>query len=163
MKTRITPDRKRINHDEYDALVALECVHAALTSPKTFPVLEDRLRGVKYGARDAGTIKSALGRLLNGLYAGVPYEQLNTLSHNIKMSAMHIGVHLKGRRDADQQDYGMILSWEQLGELGRAAMEKCVTCSLDPQQQRQCPLARVLDQLPGSKNERSNGCGYFVI
>lgn len=161
MKTNRTPERKRINYAEYDALIALEAVHAALMSPKTFPALQDRLRGFKYGARDAGAIKSALRRLLNGLYAGVPYEQLSTLSHNIKMSAMHIGVQIKGRRDTDQNNYGMILSWEQLDELGRAAMEKCITCSLDTQQQRQCPLAKVLDQLPAHKDDSAKGCGYF--
>lgn len=161
MKPSLTPERKRLTHDEYDALIALEAVHAALMSPKTFPELEERLKMVKYGARDAGTIKSALRRLLNGLYVGVPYEQLRTLSHNMKMCAMHIGVHIKGRRDADQNNYGMILSWEQLGELGRAAMEKCITCECDVQQQRQCPLAKVLDQLPMAKDAQAKGCGYF--
>lgn len=159
MKPSLTPERKRLTHDEYDALIGLETVHAVLKSAKTWPALKDRLSKIKYGARDSAMITNGLGRIVKALYNDVPYEQLKTLSNNLHMSELHVGV--KTTNKYSQKDYGMILSWEQLDELGRAAMEKCITCSLDSQQQRQCPLAKVLDQLPVHKDDSAKGCGYF--
>ena len=106
-------------------------------------------------------ITNGLGRIVKALYNDVPYEQLKTLSNNLHMSELHVGV--KTHNKYSQKDYGMILSWEQLHELSMAAAEKCTVCNLNPQEQRKCPLAKVLDELPGNKNEHSNGCGYFVF
>lgn len=161
MKTNITPDRKRISHDEYDALIALEAVHAVLESPKTWPVLAERLKGVKYGARDKGMLTSALGRVLKEMYNTVPYEQLAHLSRNIKLAGVNVGVHIKGR--SKESEYGMLLSWEQIDALMDATREKCLVCTLDPQEQRKCPLAKVLDEFPSNKNEHGKGCGYYVL
>lgn len=105
MKTNLTPDRKRISHDEYDAFIALEAVHAVLESPRTWPVLAERLKGVKYGARDKSMLTNALGRVLKDLYNTVPYEQLAHLSRNIKMSGVNVGVHINGR--SKESEYGM--------------------------------------------------------
>ena len=161
MKRSVTPDRKRLSHEEYDALIGLEAVHAVLKSKNTWPVLEERVKRIKYGPRDRGLLNNALGRLIKALYSDVPYEQLMSLSNNLRMSELHVGV--KTTRKHSQTDYGMILSWEQYNTLGKAAMEKCVTCELNPQEQRQCPLAKILDELPGRKYENTNGCGYFGL
>lgn len=162
MKPSITPDRKRLNHAEYDALIALEAVHTVLMSAKTWPVLQDRLKKIKWGGRDSAMLTKALGRVVKALYNDVPYEQLKTLSNNLKMSELHVGV--KATKKPVQNDWGMVLSWEQLRILGNASSEKCVTCDLDPQQQRKCPLAKIFDELPiGEKKEHTNGCGYFVL
>ena len=161
MKTNITPDRKRISRDEYDALISLEAVHAVLESPKVKPILAERFKGVKWASRDYGMISKALGRVLAGTYNTVPYEQLNNLSHNIKMTAVHVGVHIKSR--SDESNFGMVLSWNQIAELMKAASEKCLVCDLNPQEQRKCPLKKVLDELPGEKNENTNGCGWYGL
>lgn len=161
MKTNLTPDRKRISHEEYDAFIALEAVHAVLESPKTWPILAERLKGVKYGARDASMLTKALGRVVSGLYNTVPYEQLAHLSRNIKCAGVHVGVHIKGR--TQEKEYGMCLSWEQIGILMGATKEKCLVCTLDPQEQRKCPLAKILDEFPGNKHEHGKGCGYYGL
>lgn len=161
MKTNITPDRKRLSSDEWDAVLALEAVHSVLISAKTWPVLQKRLKAIKYGARDASMLTNALGRILRALYDDVPYEQLRSLSNNLKMSELHVGI--KTAKKSSQKDYGMVMSWEQLDELARASSEKCLVCDLSPQEQKKCPLAKVLDELPGVKNENSKGCGYFLL
>lgn len=161
MKTNLTPDRKRINSSEYDALVALEAVHAVLESPKTWPVLAKRLKDVNYGARDSSMLTKALGRVLRGIYNTVPYEQLAHLSRNIKLSSVHVGVYVKGR--SQEKECGMCLSWEQIGVLMDATREKCLVCNLDPQEQRKCPLAKVLDEFPTDKYEQGKGCGYYGL
>lgn len=161
MKTNLTPDRKRISRDEYDALTSLEAVHAVLESKKVQPVLAERFKSVRYAARDYAMLTSALGRLLRNVYNTVPYEQLKNLSHNIKLTAVHVGVHIKGR--TQDSEYGMCLSWNQISELMKAASETCLVCDLDPQEQRKCPLAKVLNELPGRKNENSTGCGWYGL
>ena len=161
MKPSITPNRKRLTHDEWDAVLALEAVHNVLKSKNAWPRLEKRLKGVKYGARDSAMATKAIGRILRDLYDDVPYEQLRSLSNNLAMSELHVGI--KTTRNHSQTDYGMILSWEQLNTLGTAALEKCVMCTLSPQEQRKCPLAKILKELPGERNENSNGCGYYSI
>lgn len=161
MKSTITPDKKRLTHEEYDALIGLEAVHAVLMSKSTWPVLEERVRCIKYGLRDKALLNNVLGRLIKALYMDVPYEQLKSLSNNLKMSELRVGV--KTTRKHAQTDYGMLLSWEQFNTLGKAAMEKCVTCSLNPQEQRQCPLAKILDELPGEKYKNTNGCGWYGL
>ena len=161
MKTNLTPERKRLSHDEWDAIIGLEAVHSVLESAKTWPALTDRLKGVKYGARDSKMLTNALGRIMRDIYNDVPYEQLKSLSNNLKMSELHVGV--KTARKHSQQDYGMVLSWDQLNILGSAAIEKCVLCDKNIQEQRKCPLAKILDELPGIKAENTNGCGYYGL
>lgn len=160
MKTNLTPDRKRINHDEYDAFIALECACSLLESKKTRPVLAERLKGVQYGSRDMGAASAALRRALKNLYNTVPYEQLKHLSNNVHAAAVRVGVFVNG---AKKNDHGMILTFEQIAELMKAASEKCLICDKDPQEQRKCPLAKVLNELPGEKNENSNGCGWYGL
>jgi hypothetical protein len=159
MKTNLTPDRKRISADEYEAILALESAYAVLESAKVRPVLADRLKGVKYGMRDMGTVVGALGRIMKGMYDTVPYEQLKHLSNNVKHSAIRVGVFINARSKTTG-DTGMLLSWDQINVLNEAAREKCLVCSLDPQQQKSCPLAKIYDQMPGDKDKYDKGCGY---
>ena len=154
-------DKKRLSHDEYDALMYLKTVQAVLHSDKVRPVLGERLKGIKYGPRDIGHAVRNLDRLADALYDTVPREQTRTLDHNMAMSLIYIGV--RTTRRVDRTDYGMVLSWEQLRILSDAAREKCVMCTLDAQEQRRCPLAKLLDELPGEKNENARGCGYYGI
>ena len=161
MKTNLTPDRKKLTSEEYDAMLALEAAHAVLKSKGTWPALEQRVKAVKYGKRDQALINNALRRLMTAMYNDVPFEQLKTLSNNLKLSELRVGV--KTVQKHSQRDYGIILSWEQYNTLGAAAMEKCVVCTLNPQEQRKCPLKKVLDELPERKNNNSNGCGYFGL
>lgn len=161
MKTNITPDRKRLSHEEWDAVIGLEAVHSVLVSKNTMPVLQKRIKEIKYGARDAAMLTNALGRLLKALYNNVPYEQLKSLSNNLAMSELHVGI--KTTRKHSMTDYGMLISWEQLEVLGTAAMEKCVVCNLSTQEQRQCPLKKILDEMPGAKYEHGKGCGYYGL
>lgn len=152
---------KRINQDEFDALKALECVVSLLESKKVRPVLAERLKSVKYGARDLGAAASATRRVMNNIYKTVPEVQRRHLSNNLRSTELRVGVWLKSGRNTS--DHGMIISWDDIMVLLDAAFEKCVVCDLNPQEQRKCPLAKVLDAMPGKKNENSKGCGYFVI
>ena len=152
-------DQKRLTHDEFNAYIGLKGVQAVLRSDTVRPALQERLRGIKYGPRDMGLAAGALDRVLDALYETVPDKQRKTLDNNLEMSELYVGV--RTTRRFDKKDYGMVLSWNQLEALCSAAREKCLLCTLDPQSQRRCPLAKLLDELPGEKNENARGCGYF--
>lgn len=154
-------EKQRLTHDEYDALMYVKTVQAVLRSDRVQPVLKDRLKGIKYGPRDMGSAVKVLDRLSDALFDTVPLEQVKTLDNNMNKACIHIGV--RSTRKFDKSDYGMVLSWDQLNALREAAQEKCVMCSRDVQAQRSCPLAKLLDALPGERNENARGCGYYGI
>lgn len=154
-------EQKRLTHDEYTAFISLKEVQAVLRSPIVLPVLKDRLKGIKYGARDAALTVRTLDRLADALQETVPGKQSDTLDRNLAQTELYVGV--RTTRKFDKTNYGMILSWDQLEALGTAAREKCLMCTLNTQEQRQCPLAKLLDGLPGERNENARGCGYFGI
>lgn len=156
-KSNLTPERRRISHDELDALIALECASTLMESKKTRPVLADRLKEVKYGARDMGMAATGLASVLRRMYDTVPYEQLKHLRNQIAHKGVRVGVFATR---AEKNDCGMVLTWEQLETFAEAAREKCLACSLDPQQQKSCKLAKLFDEMPGTKDKYSKGCGY---
>jgi hypothetical protein len=55
----------------------------------------------------------------------------------------------------------MWVSWDAINGLIEAGREKCITCTLTPQEQRQCKLAKALDEMPAEKDETAAGCGYY--
>lgn len=154
-------EKQRLTHDEYDAFVSLKGAQAVLRSPTVLPRLKDRLKGIKYGSRDAALVVRTLDRLVDALQDTVPDKQSDTLERNLAQSELYVGV--RTTRKFDKSDYGMVLSWDQLNALREAAREKCVMCTLDTQEQRKCPLAKLLDALPGERNENARGCGYYGI
>ena len=151
-------EQKRLTHDEYDAMVALKSAQAVFKKSRVWDDLQERLRGTRYGARDKGLVLSALNRLLESLYDTIPEKQLDNLFHNLSVSGLYVGVRVT---DKSMSDYGQVLSFNQINALHSAAKEKCLLCTLNPQEQRQCPLAKIFDELPGKKDEHSRGCGYF--
>lgn len=154
-------DKKRLSHDEYNAFVSLKAVQAVLRSPIVLPVLKERLKGIKFGARDAALTVRTLDRLADALQDTVPDKQSDTLDRNLAQTELYTGV--RTTRKFDKTHYGMVLSWNQIDALRTAAREKCVMCTLDAHEQRRCPLAKLLDELPGEKNENARGCGYYGI
>lgn len=154
-------EKQRLTHDEYDAFVSLKGAQAVLRSPVVLPRLKDRLKGIKYGSRDAALAARTLDRLVDRMHDTVPDKQAATLDRNLEMSELYVGV--RTTRRFDKTEYGMILSWNQINLLREAAREKCVTCSLDITDQRRCPLKKLLDELPGERDENARGCGYYGI
>ena len=154
-------EKQRLTHDEYDAFISLKGAQAVLRSATVLPVLKDRLKGITYGPRDAALVVRPLDRLVDALQDTVPDKQSDTLERNLNQTELYVGV--RTTRKFDKSDYGMVLSWDQLNALREAAREKCVMCSRDTQAQRSCPLAKLLDALPGERNENARGCGYYGI
>lgn len=120
----------------------------------------ERAGMVKWGRRDLALASALINKLFARMLETVPLDQLVTMHHNVEHAVYTVGVKRAGVTENDK-DFGMWVSWATIKELTDAAGEKCKLCDLDPQQQRQCPLAKALDTLPAVKDERGNGCGWF--
>lgn len=152
-------EKRRLTHDEYDAYVSLKGAQAVLRSPVVLPRLRGRIKGIKYGPRDEALVVRTLDRLLDAMWDTIPDKQADTLDRNLEMSELYVGV--RTTRKFDKSEYGMVLSWNQINLLRDAAREKCLTCSRDITDQRRCPLKKLLDELPGERDENARGCGYY--
>ena len=151
-------DKPRIVADETDGLKLL--VFALDAMEAVGNKLAGRLRLTKTGARNFGSAKWALGRVIADVVETVPDVQRHTLRKNLENVTYRVGVR-KPWDNKQDAEYGMWMSWEAVYALLGAARSACLTCDLTPDKQRQCPLAKALDELPTSKDETARGCGYF--
>ena len=122
--------------------------------------LHERAGLVKWGRRDLAAASALLNRVFAAMLETVPLPQLETMSRNLRSACFWVGVKLPGERE-NKDEFGMTLSWDAINNLIEAGREKCLTCALNPQEQRQCPLAKALDTMPAEKNETTTGCGWY--
>ena len=115
---------------------------------------------VKWGRRDLAAASTLLNKVFAAMLETVPLPQLETMYRNMKAACFWTGTRRPGERE-NKTDFGMWVSWDTINGLIEASRERCVVCTLDPQQQRQCPLAKALDQLPSEKDEAAPGCGWY--
>ena len=153
-------DRKRINAHERDAIMRLFVAEGLLNDATP----DERLRGIQYGLRDYRAAQSALSRTVERLLDTVPLEQLKQLQRNLKAAGYTIGVKRPGALTHDDKNFGLWIPWRDISELLSAAREKCLTCTLDKQQRRSCPLAKVLDNsVPNDAPDTDDDCRYFGV
>lgn len=151
-------EKKRIRGSESEAFKKLHVAADILDAVKE--VFRERAGMVKNGRRDLALAAKLVNKTFVAMLETVPLEQLITMQHNVSNAVYTVGVKRAGLAENDK-DYGMWVSWETLKELTDAAGERCKFCTMDTQEQRQCPLAKALDALPAGKDEASNGCGWY--
>ena len=108
--------------------------------------------------------RGMLVKLGNELANTLPPEQREHFRRQLPALRMIVGVKAQMPRAADGE-HGRWLSFKQLDVVATAIRECCRTCTIDdPQQQKQCMYAKLLDVLPTDKpDENATGCGYFSI
>ena len=147
---------KRFNASEQEALLQLA---AAITNLQRASPLDRRVSTIPHGKQLLGGAKGMAQRVFEGLLETMPTEQLWSLRRNLDSLCVRVGV--KAAHDSPN-DYGRYLSFQALEALTGATRDHCMMCQLSTQQQRQCPLAKALDELPCSeRDDDSEGCGYF--
>lgn len=120
----------------------------------------DRSGLIQYGRRDLALASKLVDRVFVRMLETVPQEQGPTLIHNSDNATYSIGVRRYDRIRNDK-DFGTWISWETLGILLDSVKEKCLLCDLNPQEQRQCPVAKALDTLAVDKSTEDIGCGRW--
>ena len=151
-------ERRRIRGSEAESFKQLHVASDILDGLRRD--LHERAGLVKWGRRDLAAASALLNKVFAAMLETVPLPQLETMARNLKTTCFWTGTRRPGEH-ADKTDFGMWLSWDTINGLIEAGREKCLTCTLDPQEQRQCPLARALDTMPAEKDETAMGCGYY--
>ena len=150
--------RKRLNAREQQGLMSL---FAAVNAIKDSEDIDSRIEQVK-GAK--GMRNSALGlirKTVEGIMDTMPADQLISFRRNLKTLRYYIAVTKPNGRD--YSDDGRWLSYDALDTLCAAAKDHCMMCMKDKQEQRKCPLAKALDELPvRNEDDRTDGCRYFT-
>lgn len=105
-----------------------------------------------------------LNKLVSDLDSTIPPEQREHFSRQENSLRMIVGIKAQMPRDSDAE-FGRWLSFHELDVVATAIRECCRACAIDdPQQQKQCKYARLLEVLPTDKpDENAPGCGYFAI
>ena len=149
-------ERKRLNATENNGLMSL-C--AAFNAIGDAEVLENRLKQLPRGWQMIKSIDGMIAKLITMIAESMPNEQLLSFYRNRKTLTYYVAVKSPAGRQYDND--GRWLSYDALDILCEAAQEKCVLCTRNPQEQRQCKLAKALDELPLRKaDEKHHGCRY---
>ncbi len=153
---------KRMNSQEQKGMINL----LGILSQMAF--LEDDIgRRIARIPRGKFRLKGALSnlvRLANDLTVSMPPEQREHMRRQLPAIKMIVGTTAQLPRNYGST-YGRWLSFEELDTVAEAIRECCRVCEIDdPQQQKQCPYCKLLNNLPADKpDEAARGCGYFAI
>lgn len=150
--------RKRMNGDEYEALLHLTA--AADILQKQRGKIAARVKMIPGGPRDYGLLASRIQVLYGELLKTVPLEQLLTFSRNVPGMVYSVGTK-RITNSNHSKEYGIWIDLAALKVISETIREHCMLCEKSIQEQRQCPLAKALDTIPGDKDESARGCGYF--
>mgnify|MGYP003302273880 FL=1 len=151
-------DKKRLNASEQQALFAM---FAALNALKDSEDLDNRLNQIKGAKSWRNGALGMVRKTCEAVMDSMPTEQIKSVKRNLATLRYHISVAKPGGRS--YKDDGRWLSYDALDTLCEAAQERCLMCQKNKQEQRQCPLAKSLDELPCAKaDERADGCRYFT-
>lgn len=151
-------ERRRIRGSEAESFKQLHVASDILDGLRRD--LNERAGMVKWGRRDLAAASTLLNKVFEAMLETVPLSQLETMSRNLKSACFWTGTRRPGERE-NKTDFGMWVSWDTINGLIEASRDRCLTCALNPQEQRKCPLAKALDELPVEKDETARGCGWF--
>lgn len=153
----VIEDRKRLNASERDALLHL-C--AALQAFTCASGLDKRIASIKGARSMVNGAKGMLGKALAEIYDTMPVEQLVSFRRQLKGLRYSISVQNVGGKDYSND--GVWVSMGALDTLCAAVKDHCLMCTMDTAEQRRCPLAKALDELPCiNADEDAKGCRYF--
>lgn len=150
-------DRKRLRANERLALLHLCAALQAFTSAEA---LNGRIASIKGAKSMVNGAKGMLAKALDEIFDTMPLEQLISFRRNLKGLRYSISVQNVGGKD--YKNDGCWLSLDALDALCEAVKDHCLMCTKDTTEQRRCPLAKALDELPCiNADEDAHGCRYF--
>lgn len=150
-------DRKRLYASERDALLHL---NAALQGFTCASALDNRIASIKGAKRLINGAKGMLGKAIFDIYDTVPTEQL--ISFRRQLKGLRYSINVSSVAGKDYSDDGVWLSLTSLDTLCAGLKDHCLMCQKDTVEQRKCPLAKVLDELPCiNADENAAGCRYY--
>ena len=154
--------KKRMVYQEQRAFINLQgAVNLAKAQEED---LSHRINSIPGAKRYLHSGIGMLNKVIELLNDTVPQEQQDHFRMQKATLKMIVGIKAQMPRDKNAE-FGRWLSFNLLDIVADAIKECCCTCTIgDPQQQKQCKYARLLEVLPTDKpDENAPGCGYFAI
>ncbi len=151
-------EKKRLSSSERQAFMELVVARTALRSLET---CEKWFSTIPKANQRYHTARTLLTQLFNDAMAAMPEEQRASTQRNINglKYSLHVVRVNGGNRPSDD---GFYLSWPALESITEATRDRCLMCTKNVQEQRQCPLAKALDEAPVKKaDNNARGCRYF--
>lgn len=133
---------------------------AAVEAMENLGKMETRIQSIPKGKWLYKTARGLIGKLYEEVFRSVPLEQQKSIQRNLPGLRYSLSiVHVNGK---DYSNDGFWLSWAALESLTDAVKDHCLMCQKNTMEQRMCPLAKALDELPCIKaDEDARGCRYF--
>lgn len=133
---------------------------AAMTAMNYLDPLEPRFSRIKRGKWMFRTAKGIINKLYEETLKTLPLEQMKSIRR--QLIGLRYSLHIVNVNGKDYKNDGIWLSWEALEQLTNATRDHCLMCTKEVDQQRQCRLAKALDELPCiNADENARGCRYF--
>ena len=150
-------EKTRLNADEYHAMLHL-C--ASLQAIKKSEALKKRVASIENCSKTYNGAKGMLRKTIDEIFESMPEKQFESFIRNL--GNMRYSVTVRNVAGMSEKDDGRWLSVEALELICDATKDHCLVCSKNVQEQRQCKLAKALDELPIRRaDENARGCRYF--
>lgn len=131
----------------------------AMTAVNYCEKLEPRFNAIKGGKWMYRTAKGIINKLYAETLQSCPLEQIKSIQR--QLHGLRYSLHIVNVNGKDRKNDGFWLSWEALDHLTNATRDHCLVCMKSVEEQRKCPLAKALDELPCvNANENARGCRY---
>lgn len=139
-------EKKRAVAAERDSIVGLFCMLDYLVS--TNDQNENTVKRTKYGLRDYRLIMTKLQKMCKDVFMTIPADQMHQIKRQMEMSYLKLAMYNDpGKREAglwvvDNDDLVTLISM--------AAQGACMLCD---GKKKDCPLSRLIDELPIQVND----------
>lgn len=148
---------ERMTRRESDALITLAAISRVAEDDLTD--LNTRAAWVPGMKRDLALMRTLLKKLVHAAKSTVPDSQLQTINSNCAVSEVWVGVKTINRAKRIEQDFGQVISYEDLNCLVDNARQQCMLCTRDKCSENKCPLKITFDRI-GMNIEHKGECGY---
>jgi len=133
---------------------------AAVEAMENLGGLERRIHSIRNGNWLYKTGRGIIGKLYEEIFKTMPLEQQKSIRR--QLPGFRYSLHITNVNGKDMRNDGLWLSWEALEAMSEAIKDHCLMCQKNTMEQRMCPLAKALDELPCIKaDENARGCRYF--
>lgn len=142
----MTDNRKRAVAAERDSIVGMFRVLDILA--QTNEQNERTVKRAEYGLRDYRLIMSKLEKLLRRVFMTIPADQMHQIKRQMEMSYLKLAMYTSPGK---KEDGLWVVDNDDLVELiSMASQGACMLCD---GKRKDCPLSRLMDELPVQVND----------
>lgn len=142
----MSDEKKRAVAAERDSIVGLFCLLDMLEN--TDEQNERTVKRTKYGLRDYRLIKSKLEKLCRDVFMTIPIEQMHQIKRQMQMSYLKMVQYNAPGRETDNL-WVMDID-DAIKLITMASKGACMLCD---GKVKDCPLSRLIDELPVEVND----------